>query len=135
MRAIVRILTALTRSTSLVSDCQIGIASPELNLDMAASMNISELGRIIQANTQMIENHTLGHMVPWTSCDQASSPWVTLPEAFSHEKEKILDAVDRISTLVLGPLPYLLRLTSPMVLNTLNERSQTLIFRLGQYFY
>ena len=83
---------------------------------MRPSTQILELAGVIHARTVKIEEFLSVHNVPQASFDIDSPLAVPLPEPLSSAREEVLDALDQLHALLLGPLPYLMRLTSPAVI-------------------
>ena len=82
---------------------------------MVSTARISELAATIHTHVDEIERFMSVHSVPQASFDIDSPLAVPLSEPLSHAREEVLDALDQLHALLLGPLPYLMRLTSPAV--------------------
>ena len=73
------------------------------------------------------------HNVPQASFDIDSPLAVPLPEPLSSAREEVLDALDQLHALLLGSLPYLMRLTSPAVIIYCFMNRIYLIKLVGEY--
>lgn len=82
---------------------------------MVSTARISELAATIHTHVDEIERFMSMHNVPQASFNINSPLAVLLPEPLSDAREEVLDAHDQLHALLLGPLPYLMRLTSPAV--------------------
>ena len=92
---------------------------------MHPSAQILELAGIIHTRTIKIEEFMSVHNVPQASFDIDSPLAVPLPGSLSSAREEVLDALDQLHALLLGPLPYLMRLTSPAVKHPLLDEQDT----------
>lgn len=76
---------------------------------------MSELASSIQTHTARIEEYLLaqGHALPSLGVDAIDVG--PLPQQLSISRDTILDSIDELRELTLGPMGYLMKLTAPHV--------------------
>ena len=103
--------------------------APQSYRKMPPSPRISELAATIQNCTAEIEEFMSMHNVPQATFDIDSPLTVDLPPSLSNAREEALDALDQLHALLLGPLLYFMRLTSPTVRTFYSMTSCTVLIR------
>ena len=82
---------------------------------MPSRGRMSELASCIQTHTAKIEEHFISQGQRLPSLDVEATDVGPLSPQLSISRQKILDAIDELHGLTLGPLACLVRLTSPNV--------------------
>lgn len=77
--------------------------------------SLSSLVGTISTRTAEIEAFIEAGNIPQPSFSIGSPAALPLPESLDHAREEVLDAMDRLHALLLGPVPHLMRLSSPTV--------------------
>ena len=82
---------------------------------MSPSGNLSQLAATIHSRVSQIEDYMKKNDVAHATFDIDSPVDVQLPPPISGLREETLEALSELHELLLGPLPYLMRLMSPAV--------------------
>lgn len=82
---------------------------------MSSPKSVSQLAAIIQSRATDIEDYLIKNGTAQASFNTDSPLEVQLSPALSRAREEALEALTDLHALLLGPLPYLMRLMSPAV--------------------
>ncbi|KAF7945538.1 hypothetical protein EAE96_010305 [Botrytis aclada] len=82
---------------------------------MTTNSKLKELALLILSHTSQIDDYLIAESLPAPSFDVDAPIEMKLPPHLAQSREILLNAVEDIHAHVAGPLPYLMRLTSPTI--------------------
>ena len=82
---------------------------------MGSSRKIMELASLIMVHTKEIDSYLVAQGLPSPSFEIDAAVEVVLPENLMRSRDVVLDALEGLHAHIAGPLPQLMRLTSPAV--------------------
>jgi hypothetical protein len=72
---------------------------------MAPTTRITELAAIIQSNTIKFDEYINSHGLPTPSFGIETPPQLFLPEDIAAARTAVVEAIDELHALMLGPMP------------------------------
>ena len=74
---------------------------------MAPTSRMAQLASVIQTHTTIVDEHIALQKLPSPSFHVNAPPQLQLPEAISSSRDAVIEAMDELQALMLGPLDFL----------------------------